>query len=79
MKKKKLDQVLGLNRSARLNGDNGLWTSRHCEMKNTEGKGENYLWKTNILLEEKKKGDGKGVKYYGKVKYFLGGEGKGEK
>ena len=48
-------------------------------MKNTEGKGENYLWKTNILLEEKKKGDGKGVKYHGKVKYFLGGEGKGEK
>ena len=46
-------------------------------MKNTEGKGENCLWKTNIFLEEKKKGEGKGVKY-GKVKYFLG-EGKGEK
>ena len=40
-------------------------------MKNTEGKGENCLWKTNIFLEEKKKGKGKGVKYHGRVKYLF--------
>ena len=33
-------QILGLNRSARLNGDIELWTSWHFdyEMKNAEGK-----------------------------------------
>ena len=48
--------------------------------KNRQAEEENYVQKENIVfLEEKKKGEGKGVKYHGKVKYFLGGEGKGEK
>ena len=48
--------------------------------KNRQAEEENYVQKENIVfLEEKKKGEGKGVKYHGKVKYFLRGEGKGEK
>ena len=39
----KLDQILGLNRSARLNEDIGLYDILIYEKKNGEGKGEN-IW-----------------------------------
>ena len=35
----KLDQILGLNRSTRLNGDIGLWTSWYFDIWDEEGEG----------------------------------------
>ena len=48
----KLDQILGLNRSARLNEDIGLWSIWHFDLwgKEWRRKGRKYLEKENICL-----------------------------
>ena len=68
----KLDQILGLNRSARLNGDIEIWTSWHFdnEMKNAEGKlekeKEENILKRKICMRRRKR-----RKIFGEEKYFF--------